>query len=245
MNTLSQNTIPSHMLGYVTSIERQSNWLIVDVETTGRAGIEHLLETPEAAGNLKDPEKIAADIAKKVIERDSKLALDSCLNRIVAISVYAPKMDGLPITYIPRNEDEERVALSLVWNLVQPDYSFPRRTIMGFHARSFDVPVMLQRTRLLGMAEPAIDYGRYSKSIVDLAEILAFGDPRWEPGSQLMRRKLKNYCSLFQIPQCEDDCDGSDIPNLIAAGELERVRQHCQADVLRTYNLARRLNVLA
>lgn len=228
---------------YPTKPDVGENWMIVDVETTGRDDIAHLLETPEPNRTLKDPAKIEADIAAKLADRDSKTALDFNTNRIVAITVLHMNSDE-PISnvLVPKNEKGERDALTQLWQHQSGVNAFGPLKVIGYNIRSFDIPVLIQRTRLLGLPEPLLDTGRYSKDIVDLFELLTFG--QGNTGTCCMRRRLKDYCKLFNIPQDDDDCSGSDVPALIAAGRTADVVAHCRADVLRTYELAKRIGVI-
>lgn len=232
---------------YPTKPPVGDNWMIVDVETAPRDGIEHLLEPPAPDSRIKDPEKIAADIAKRTAERDEKLALDYNLNRIVAISWLTPEMQGEPEVHVgaPDNavwQHNEIWGLEKLWKArAATSINFKQPTLIGFNIRNFDIPVLIQRTRLLGLPTPLLDYSKYSKEIVDLFEELTFF--QGFKSSSAMRRRLKNYCTLFGIPQ-PDDCDGADVPKLIAEGQTDKVIEHCKADVLRTYEIAKRLGVI-
>lgn len=228
---------------YLTRGARTAPWMIVDIETTGRDDVAYLLETPEPSKTLKDPDKIAAEIAAKTNERDGKLALDMNCNQIVAIGVLTESMDE-PDVLMPSVSSEAQ-SLYEFWEFWCSDGSqgILKRALIGFNVRNFDVPILMQRTRLLGMPEPALDYGRYSKEIIDLAEILACGDPKYS-GYAAMRRTLKNYCALFGIADAGADCGGSEVPELVAAGRLHEVEKHCAADIMRTRDLAVRLGVI-
>lgn len=217
-----------------------SNWIIVDVETVGRADAEKLLEEVEAAKNLKDPDKIKADIAEKEIERLSKLALDHNLNRIVALTMMEPC--GTVSTQICQNEKDERRALLVFW-ATQSRLRMDRPTpLIGYNIRGFDLPTLMQRTRILGLPEPRFDFTRHSKEIVDVMELLTYYQGNF--GTAIMRRTLKNFCTLMGISHDDGDCDGREVPALIEAGEFEAVKRHCEADVARTYQLAKRLGVV-
>lgn len=220
-----------------------AQWLIVDVETVAREDAENFLAPVEAAGNLKDPDKIKASIEERTAERAGKLALDWNLNRIVTITMMA---DGwlAPQTSICLNEHEEKRALNILWS----ELTIARRRrftpLVGFCIKSFDVPVLLQRTRILGMPEPILDYTRYSKEIIDLADNLNFYRGPSE-GYSAMSRTLKNFCRVMGIVHDDGDCDGKDVAELVAAGDLEAVQRHCEADVWRVEGLGRRLGVIA
>lgn len=221
------------------------NWIIVDIETVPRDDISHLLPEPSAPGNIKDPEKIAAAIAQKKLEQLPRAGLDNCLNRIVALGYISSEMsDRTPRVLTSENDIWEEHSLNQFWSEYKMNKFEPGKTLIGFHIRGFDLPVMLQRTRLLGMPLPNLDYGKFSRSIRDIAEDLAFGDPKWEGGAQVMSRSLKSYCSLFDIDVPDDDSDGSEIGGLYMAQDWDAIDHHCHRDVERTYKLAQRLGVV-
>lgn len=218
---------------------RRDNYVVFDIETAGREGVDHLIPEPEAPGNIKDPAKIAAAIEAKREEQYNRLALDMNLNRIVALGIFQPGYDEVQ-SFICRDEDEERMALSFLWNAFQPDLK-RKSPLIGFCNKRFDVPVCLRRTQLLGMKIPVIDMGKYrNMDIIDLFDILTF-DIYNESG--VMKRRLKNFCTLFGIPEM-DDCDGANIGELVKAGQWGDVRKHVVADVERTRLLAERIGVI-
>ena len=115
------------------------------------------------------------------------------------------------------------------------------REILGFAARTFDVPTLIQRSRLLGVEHRAINLARYGKGhVIDLREILTFDDARYEA---IMPRSLKMFCKRFGIP-CDDGVNGADVPALIQDGNWDAVISHVTSDVRLTMALARRIGVL-
>lgn len=231
-------------IDYVTAEnEAAKRWIVVDIETSGREDVDHLLDKPEAPKNIKDPVKIQEAIAEKERKQKEEKALDICLNRIVVISYWHFTNENGNVM-ICRNEDEEREALNHVWSIIRP-FRVAAVPIVGFRCKGFDIPTMLQRMRLLNMPMPNYDYSKWSKGTIDIADILAFGDAKWEPGAQIMRRRLKDYCRLFDIPVVDDDCNGSDVPELIKQGRYEEVIHHCEQDVERTMLLAKRVGAIA
>lgn len=216
----------------------QERYLVFDIETVGRDNVGGFIPEPEAAGTIKDPKKIAADIEKKRIAQLDKIGLDMNLNRIVALGVKHAQLRD-PLVYICKNEDDERIALAMLWNQYHPTYDVKNK-LVGFHCKGFDVPVCVRRTQLLGLPTPLLDTGRYSKDVIDLHEVLTFGIFQ---ESGVMKRNLKNFCDLFELPTY-DDCDGADIAELVAAEKWDEVKKHCAADVMRTEALALRLGVI-
>src|SRR3990167_6140707 len=237
--------------------------IVVDIETCGLPNAEDFLEpipdavpdeSPiEADKRLTDPAKIAADLERKRaarieqnreaqakveqqrIVRIERAALDWDVGRIAALGYWYKKY-AAPVTLLCRDEDEERNALELFWDVAK------HRTIVGFNIKGFDLRFMVQRSRLLGITYPQLDFSKYSrKGIEDLYLLLTFGDGTYDQGA--MRRTLKAFARRCGLT-VDDTIDGKDIPALVAAGEWEQVEAHVRSDVALTVALARRLGVL-
>lgn len=207
--------------------------IIVDIETCGLPNAADFLEPVTPDARLKDPEKIAADIAAKEQARTEKLALDWNVGRIAAIGWWTD--DGI-YAEVCKDEADEHDALIAFWDEAK------HRTIVGFNVKGFDLRFMIQRSRYLGIAHPVLDLGKYSKQgIRDLYLDLTFGDGTYDTGA--MRRTLKAFCKRFGIP-ITDDVNGKDVPALVAAGEWDLVAGHVMADVEMTLALARKLRVI-
>lgn len=222
--------------------------LVFDIETCAHEAAADFLPRPDldsitAAKNLKDPAKVAEDIQKRrdAAEADylaslSRAALDWNLSRIVAIGLSFD--GGDPCVELCRTEAEEKAALAEFWSHVRFDRP---AQLIGFCARTFDVPTLIQRSRLLGVRYPQISLGRWGKGdVTDLRDILTFDDARYEA---LMPRSLKAFCRRFGIP-VDDEISGADIPACVAAGDWASVEAHVTSDVRLTVALAERLGVI-
>jgi hypothetical protein len=214
--------------------EGARRFICFDLETAPRDDIDGFIPTPEAARNLKDPVKIAADLEEKRAEQLAKLGLDWNLNRIVAIGWQTELMTE-PRCYLFPDAAEDTL-LSLFWDAAKG------HRLIGFKARTFDVPVLIQRSRLLGVAYRSVNLARFGRGeVTDLSDMLTFDDA---PCTYVMRRTLTNFCKLFGVDCPDDPVEGKDIAALVQAGEWEVVRHHVKVDVLKTVGLARRLNVI-
>ena len=208
--------------------------IVVDIETCGLLNAAEFLEPLSPAKNLKDPEKVAADISSRTADRDAKLALDWNVGRIVALGWWTEADDI--VTRMCATEDEEAEALRTFWATAR------QRTIVGFNVTGFDLRFMIQRSRYLRVAHPQLELGKYShRGITDLYLDLTFNDGLHDQGA--MRRTLTMFARRFGIPH-EDTVTGADVPALVAAGDLAAVEAHLRADVAVTVALARRLGVL-
>lgn len=220
--------------------------ILVDIETTAHPCAPDFIERTDPAsvkapGNYKKPEAIAAYIEQRkgelegeYLEAVGKAALDWNLSRIVALAWSTD--GGDTVTVKPcANEEEETLALVDFWLHAEG------RPLMGFAARTFDVPTLIQRSRLLSVAYRDVNLARFGKgSVIDLREILTFDDARYEA---LMPRSLKMFCRRFGIP-IDDAVNGKDVPQLIAEGDWDAVISHVTSDVRLTAALAKRVGVL-
>ncbi len=216
--------------------------IVFDLETCGLDNAAEFLEPVQAAKNLVDPKKIAADIEARTAERDAKVALDYNVGRISAIGWWteqrgvAADAEGFTV-HVCQNENVERVAIAEFWREAR------YRTLVGFNVRQFDLRFLIQRSRYLGVPYPMLDLGRYArKGIADLYMDLTFNEPQYE--TACMRRTLRAFCKRFGIAMV-DDVSGKDVPGLVAVGEWGKVASHVRSDVACTLALARKLGVVA
>ncbi len=219
--------------------------LIIDLETAPLPNVTDYLDPVEAARNLKDPEKIKADIEKRQADQLADCGLDWNLNRIVCAGIWdSAFVTGReePTTLVAVTESDERALLADLASIMMPNVSGASRPLLvGFCIRKFDVPVILQRARYLGVKMPRISLKRYDNPhITDLYDLLTFDE---QPCTSVMRRSLSSFCRRFGI-DVEDSIAGMDVPTLIADGDWPSVEAHCLADVKKTLKLAQLLGVV-
>lgn len=212
------------------------HWICVDIETCPREDATRWLGPVKPDGRLTNEDKIAADIAEKKADQLSKCALDWNCSRIAVLGYQTESMDEPSVNVCGGLEDG---VLEHVWDVVRGrDIT---RTILSFNGIRFDVPTMVQRSRYLGVPVPHLSFRKWDNPhIRDLFMELTFDDA---PGARVMERTLDNFCKQFGI-DIADDVDGADVPKLIAAGEIERVMEHCRKDVLKTVALARAIGAI-
>lgn len=208
--------------------------LILDVETAAHPDAALYLEPVQAARNLKDPAKIAADLAEREAERQSRLGLDWNVGRVVCVSWWTES--GGTYHAVARDEGGERDTLIELWAACKS------RTIIGFNCKQFDLPFLIQRSRLLGVKAPWLDLGKYTqKGVIDLFLELTFFEGTRDQGA--MRRTLKAFGKRFGLP-VPDETNGADIQSLVNAGDWDAIAAHCRADVELTVGLAKKLGHL-
>jgi predicted PolB exonuclease-like 3'-5' exonuclease len=210
-------------------------YLTIDLETAPLPNAADYLDPVEAAKNLKDPEKIKADLERRQQEQLENCGLDWNLNRIVALGLAEESQ--LPVVWLAEDEAHERQVLTEFASFMRN----PRPQLLGFCIRRFDVPVLLQRARYLGVALPKISLKRYDNPhLTDLFDLLTFDE---QPCTTVMRRTLNSFCRRFGIPN-GDEHKGADIAALVSAGEWQAVSDHCLSDLAKTRALAEKLGVL-
>ncbi|HEX3058080.1 MAG TPA: hypothetical protein VHP62_01890 [Usitatibacter sp.] len=214
-------------------------FVITDIETAPLQDVDVWLPEFKPAGNIKDAEKRAANVAEKREKAISEAALDADLCRIVALGAWWPD-DPHPTIYLCGTEDEEREALREFWEI----WTLEKRRnlnlqLTGYNVLSFDIVVMLRRSLYLGVKAPVLHRGRYRHDdVCDLWSLLS------EDGT-LPWRTLSYYHKRLGCPPVADTITGADVPACVARGEWDKVRAHLLADLVRTRDVARRMGVLA
>ena len=161
---------------------------------------------------------------------DAGLEADLC--EVVAIGFMQAEYSTGAAVYT-RADMSESALLTWLWEAVTMPSD---RSILGFNTLSFDLPVLIRRSQLLGIAYPDLNLDRYRTPHVDLLQKLTFN-------GALAMRSLNFYAKRFGIP-CHDMTTGKDIAALVAANDWATVTAHCRDDVEVTGALARRLGFL-
>lgn len=213
--------------------------MVFDIETVAIDGAAELADAISAPANYKDPEKIAAYIIEARRAQLERASLYPWTARIVALGTI--DMTDVEEVSICPSEVEERQAIDRFWQ--RATYSDVGievlRPLVGFNVLKFDLPVLMARSRLLGVRYPKVDLTPWkSKHVVDLAWELTFGQPR-----EIQLRSLKWFAKRFDLPS-DDTVSGADIAGLVAAGNWDAVRAHCLSDIRTTKALAERLGVI-
>ncbi len=162
-------------------------------------------------------------------------------HKIIAISVVFADDYGRfkKVGTFPGESEEEIVAAFLRYI----DKQNPR--LVSFNGRSFDMPVLLMRALKYNLSCPAYfeqdnqilnktkweNYrSRYSEQFhLDLMDVLGnFGAVRG--------LKLDTLCQMIGIPG-KFDVSGDQVMELFYANELQKIEEYCESDVLNTYLL--------
>jgi len=211
--------------------------VVFDLETLPIEGAVNFIEPIEAPLNFVDPTKIRDYIQKATLKAAEKCSTDPDLCRIAVLG-WLPEGDTEPIVLRAEDEAQERAALGVWWDMVTTPGGSHRRTI-SFYGLSFDWPVIIQRSRYLGLLRAWPNLDKYRTPHVDLFNVLTFH------GSTKHSHGLSFYAKRFGLDLPEDPIDGSQIAAVIAAGDWAAAEQHCRLDVLKTAMLAQRLGLMA
>jgi hypothetical protein len=112
-------------------------------------------------------------------------------------------------------------------------------TVVTFHGRGFDLPVLELRSLKLGVPAPAWFAGPRrpgSPGHLDVKELLA------GPGGS-GAAPLDLYAKLVGLPG-KEDVAGADVGALYASGALDRIAAYCMTDVVQTFLLLLRCRLL-
>lgn len=154
-----------------------------------------------ALGNLKDPVKIAAKIAEaeanQLPDFREKAALSAASGLVIAIGFKIVDTDPngtLPIIHLLEGDGAEKSALVVFWDILNELVSQAGR-VVGFNIKSFDLPFLIRRSWILGIAPPVAmllaDYRFWHKQTVfDLREMWLLGDTREKSSLNHVARAL-------------------------------------------------------
>lgn len=201
---------------------------IFDIET-GAASPEVLQRVrPEfkAARNLKDPAKIAADIADKEADWLERAALDASTGVVLAIGI------GSGLASVRIFEGEEKAIISDFWCWLH-DRIAAGEEVAGFNIYGFDLPMLVRRSWILGIPAPRIiRKGRYwHENLVDVMEV-------WTCGNRDQKISLDNLSKALGIG--EKTGSGKDFAALLKENRLEAIA-YLKQDIALTRKCCERL----
>lgn len=163
---------------------------VFDIETGPLPDIilDALVPEFEPAANLKDPEKIAADIAKKKVRFKEQAALSPLTGRVLAVG-FQPDFGDPPLILC---DDDESKLLASVWDHFRTAGGNRRPMFVGFNIHGFDLPFLVKRSWVNGVpVPPNVRQGRYwADWFIDLREVWQLGDRQAEGSLDTICRAL-------------------------------------------------------
>jgi hypothetical protein len=218
------------------------SYLYVDIETLPSADpVEPVLpaapdlDTIGAAGNLKDPDKIAASIADRrakavadyvaakeaakttAIDEWAKGSLDPLRGRIASI---AWAHDGNPVRCMWALDDLGAVLDAILADLTSPyGDQWVGHNVAGFDLRW----LKLHALRIKHPIAKSIPYQKWDKRVIDTMEAFAGPNPTQARMSQA------SLARFFGI--AVDTDSGSEVRRLYEAGDIDAILRHNAEDV--------------
>lgn len=211
-------------------------YTFVDTETRACEAAKACLAPARAPKNWKDAEKIAAYEAESLVEAEKELSLDPYGLSFRAVGWQCD--DGPVSVGFGRDEDEERELLAAFWSEAEGSI------LVGFRVRTFDLPALVTRSRLLRVSYPYIyneprRWGRGMPGVIDLYDLLTFSEGFTEKNKPVSR-SLVSLCQRFGCPIPTDDKKGVDM----AEASWDEVADHLRRDIERTAWLAQRVGAV-
>ncbi len=127
----------------------------------------------------------------------------------------------------------EAAFLAEIWGRIEG------RTLVSFHGRGFDLPVLELRSLKLGVTAPDWFEGRRAEGSpehVDLLDLLS--NRRAAPSAP-----LDLYAKLVGLPG-KEGVGGKDVQRLYQAGAVDRIVAYCMTDVIQTWLLFLRFRLV-
>ncbi|MFH1157072.1 MAG: ribonuclease H-like domain-containing protein [Pseudomonadota bacterium] len=202
--------------------------LVFDLETIPDPTAMSCLQEIKPKANLKDPAKIAEDIAEKKQAQILSMGLDPACNMICCFGYCDANGPG-SIMLTDATHEAEKDLLLKAWDLMSKYDVF-----VGFNSRAFDVRCLLLHGMLRGVRPSVnLDKGKYNRTgtnHVDLRQTLAGQD-------QFARGNLEFFSGRFLGEHKTEGIDGAMVSSFWDMGLYEDIAQYCEQDCVLTYRL--------
>ncbi len=206
--------------------------LILDISTAALDNAAGLLTEPAADRNLKDPVKIAANIAEKKADQLEKAGMDPDLCRITGIGWWHVR--GILRVELCQTEDQEREQLEAIAAMLNPT---DRPVMIGFNSLAFDWPILNRRARYLGVKGLDINCDRYKSPHLDLFAKLSTFDRK--------AHSLGFYVKRLGWDDLKKSLSGAEEARVPVSGKWDELRDSLNHDVEATRRLAVWMGLLA
>ncbi len=215
---------------------KERRFIALDIETVPDEALVSAVDGEPSRPYTEQLRRVLADRRARSGGRSDFLPLP--YHRPVAVcTLEAVEEDGIlrvasVSAWTDRNGDEAAF-LRRTWHRLDS------RTLVTFHGRGFDLPVLELRSMKLGVAAPrwfrsAREEG--SPAHLDLLDLLS--NRRAAPSAP-----LDLYAKLVGLPG-KEGVAGKDVQVLYAEGALDRIAAYCMTDVVQTWLLFLRYRLL-
>jgi len=201
-----------------------------DIETIADKSMLGFLPEVSAAGNLKDPEKIKADIEAKKKKQVAEMGLNPLTNIICCIGWCTEAgPDALLLDHTKPEVEAEKALIEAWWEIAHQNKD---AHFVTFNGRPFDLRCILLHGMALGVRPSVtIDRGRYNKgNHTDLRQILA-GEDTFAKG------KLDFFAQKFLGKKKTEGIDGAMVQDFWEMRLFEDIVKYCENDTIITYEL--------
>lgn len=220
--------------------------LVFDIETIPDAKGLRALDSDDAQSMALSDEEIVQRAQQARREKSGTDFLPLPVQRIVAISCVFRNQDTFRVRSLGEPGDPEEVLIQSFFRIIEK-YA-PQ--IVSWNGGGFDLPVLHYRALLHGIAAPRYwDTGeddrefkwnnylnRYHQRHLDLMDHLALYQPK-------AYASLDALAKLLGFPG-KLGMDGSQVWPAYQAGKIEEIRQYCETDVVNTYLLYARFELM-
>lgn len=200
-------------------------------------------------GNLKDPALIAAKIAQAEERHRTdffdRAALSPATGQVAAIGIVIKQFDqddtqivSSEATVFADQAGGEAQAIQHLWDIVR-QFATKRSTFIGHNIYDFDLPFLVNRSRILDVKLPPglFQYSRqriyFTDQFVDTRTLWLMGrKPSDSPSS------LDHCCSAFGLGQ--KNGSGKDFARMLVE-DRTKAEEYLRNDLKLTFDLARRM----
>lgn len=213
--------------------------IYIDIETLPCADPASV-PAPKAPSNYKDPEKIAAYIEEARASAWRETSLDPLLGRVFCIGVA---VDDAPVQVLyDASGEAERELIAQLAAVVTEAHEAGRFSLwfVGHNISGFDLRWLWFRAVKYGFRELArlLPYQRWQAGQCQDTLKIAQGSDWSGKGLGLSR-----LAEFFNMGSKAEGLDGSKVYDAWLAGEHDRIRAYCAADVELARELYDRFNV--
>jgi hypothetical protein len=175
---------------------------------------------------------------------EMKSALQAEFGRVVCVSFGKIKMvDGEMTAQIISYSGEDEVdILNKTFKLMTGLAKTGTIKIAGHNVKRFDVPFLCKRAFIHGIKPSGVlqtwDKKPWETAIIDTSELWSFG--AWQEGFT----SLDLLATVLGIDSPKDDIDGSEVHSNYYRGNIARISEYCQKDVVTLIQVALKLSGL-
>lgn len=120
--------------------------VILDIETIPNTSLVDMLPEPEANRTLKDPEKIANDIASKKAAQVAGMALSPLWGRVAIVGML---VNDKPVQFVIGDEQDDMSEKKLLVEFFDAVNQVDNYNFVTYNGKAFDVPFMWKRAAFL------------------------------------------------------------------------------------------------